>query len=106
MPENVFVGKKLGLKSFRQPRSIPWPALEKMVVFVTNCPWGTPKIRMAASFCFPIGGALHASLPEELAPPAYSMRAKSILFTPVGSRPYQMPSQSPGLGAVSADVKM
>src|SRR5215471_4640332 len=107
MDTNVFVGKKLGLKSLRQPRSTPWAALETIVVFVTNCPWaGTPKIRIAASFCLPSGGTLQASLPEELVPPAYSMRAKSILLVALGSRPYQIPSQSPGAGASSADVKI
>src|SRR5882672_10196716 len=85
---------------------MPKPALFAIVVFVTNCEVGTPKMRMAASG---LGGGMpgmgQEADPVTLTPPAYSIRALSITSAGAGASLNQRPSQSPAAGDAASDVK-
>src|ERR1019366_6542075 len=85
---------------------MPKLALFAIVVLVTNCEAGTPKIRMGASgFGGGMPGMGQEAEPVTLTPPAYSIRALSITSVGAGTSPNQMPSQSPAAGDAASDVK-
>src|SRR2546423_2047683 len=103
----VFVARK-STGSPVHARSIPLAPLFEIVVLVTISPFGCPKIAIAAMFnagSGRFGGVPHEKLLVPVSPPAYSTCAKSICVLGSGVPQSRMPTQSPGAGVASLDVK-